>query len=142
MLKRLTITLGVLGLWGACVSSQALDWRLVGTSNKVNVYIDHDSIKTKQDSVRVYGSRDVEESTINLWVMFDQLAEPSYKSFKAQLLIDCNRATVSYLATAMYSGLNGNGELVKSNSTPSPVKPIIPGSMDAKIFEASCDQIL
>ena len=139
MIKKLAITIFLLMLLS---SSYALDWRLAGTSNKVNVYIDQDSIKVKEQNTRNYGGRDIDESLVNLWVMFDQLSESNYKSFKAQLMIDCNRDMVSYLYTIMYSGLNGNGDVVKSNTTPSKMAPVIPGSMDSKIFEASCNKKL
>jgi len=132
----------LLGLSSLLTSAQAADWHLVATSNAVKVYIDQDSIKASDENVRHYGAKDINESMVNLWVMYDQLSEPSYKSFKAQLALDCNRATVAYLYTVMYSGVNGNGEVVKSTTTPSKAVPVIPGSMDATIFEASCNNKL
>ena len=116
-------------------SSVTAEWIKVDNTAGFMMYIDKATI-----------SKNKNESLVSLWRMNDFRNSQANKgkdrfSLKMQHEYNCNDFQLRVLAFSWYSGHMGEGEVVYSNTAPSPEEmPIIPGSYDEKFWKIACNK--
>lgn len=111
---------------------------MTASGNGVKTDVERDSITPQASTVRHYGYNDADESLLELWVMYDFLGGLSYRSTKVQMSLDCDRTQFNKMMNIQYAQSMGEGVIMKTVTAPSGWGGIIPGFIDAQIFEAVC----
>lgn len=114
----------------------ASDWRKIGGSDIAVVYMDFESVSTRENYVRA-------------WFMFDYFADQkmpgamgkTYRSTKQFNSFNCQERTSAVTQFAAYAGVMGNGELIDSQSyqlTKTLFTDIIPDTFGETMLQYTC----
>jgi len=125
MTRLLLITLLVLSSGPAYA-----EWVSIGTTDKVILYIDLDTIRRKGDRVRLWHLHDFKTvETVN---------GDSILSIKMQSEIECLEERIRMLAGHSFSSNMGGGEVVYSDTDEKKWEPIVPDSSNQALWKVVC----
>ncbi len=115
--------------------SVAAEWMKVDKTVVSTMYVDKATISKNENG-----------SLVRLWRMDDfsrsQVTKGKSRfSLKIQYEYDCRNVQLRVLGFSWYSGQMGEGEVVYSNTVPSPEEmPIMPDSYDEKFWKIACNK--
>ncbi len=107
------------------------EWVGVGRTDKINVFVDPDTIHHKGDQTK-------------MWHLFDfktvqTLAGIPHLSVMQQYEYDCAEDLIRELAVRVFSGNMGGGDLVYSSSDEGTWRPVPPGSIAMPLWKGVCN---
>jgi len=107
------------------------EWVAVGRTDKINVFVDPDTIRHKGDHTK-------------MWHLFDfktvqTLAGIPYLSVEQQYEYDCAEDLIRQLAVRVFSGNMGGADLVYSSSDEGKWRPVSSGSIAMTLGKGVCN---
>lgn len=121
MKKLITILLLVLS-----TPSISSDWKEFSKTKEDKFYIDKDSISKLDDNTYTY------------WILRSSLKEESIKSTKTKDTMDCKKREYRLTYMIQYSGVMGQGNVVKEGKISDGVSPVRPDTMEEDIYKFVC----
>ncbi len=109
-------------------------WVEVGQTQSATFYIDPTTIKKDKNFVKVWTMRDLNEVAKPPGSSLSYLSSRTYEEY------DCKETKYRQLSFYWYSGKQGKGEIVLTNSTASQAIHLPPGSIPYGIMKILCKE--
>lgn len=126
MARLILLTLTLLG----SVPAYA-EWVLVSSSENMIVYMDPDTVRRKENIVKVWDLEDFKT--------LQTRGAISFLSTKSLMMYDCTEEQYRILAIYEYPGQMGSGTPVSSFTDPSKWVPVMPGSVGYVKWRILCE---
>ena len=113
------------------------EWVAVGYSKSLGgytVYVDPDTIRRKEDLVKVRVLTD--------YTTIQTVVDITFLSSKAHNEFDCAEERQREIAVTWFSGNMGNGNAVWNNSDETTWRPVAPGSVGQGVWKFACGKEL
>ena len=130
-MKRLLLILPLVLL---CSGSANAEWRPVYEINQIAT-----TVSVDPDTIHRQGN------LVELWVLYDSKITQSgrggpLRSTKAQGEFNCEAWQSRVLAVMDFSGNEGSGKVVYSNSDEQEWAPVVPGSISQALWKVACNK--